>query len=201
MSRFELRVATDVDFDELEGLLGADGAQDVTGPVAQVASGRVVERDGHPVVISARRARTARATLRPVGRNLLVITTVPADEARLAEELKQLAGEDGTIHIIAPAAQISRLDWLTNAEDDARAEASEASGRTAAAMGDQVTVQVDTTSQDTDAAQSIDDALRSFPADEVIAVTSAGEESTWLEDETVKAAFERSGVPVRHIEL
>jgi hypothetical protein len=136
-----------------------------------------------------------------VGRNLLVVTTVPADEARLAAELRRLAGDEATIRIVAPAARISKLDWLTNAEDDARADASEAADRTAAAIGDQVSVQVDTSSQDTEPAQAIEDALRNFPADEVVVVTSPGEESTWLEDETVRAAFDRSGVPVRHIEL
>jgi hypothetical protein len=136
-----------------------------------------------------------------VSRNVLVVTTVPADESRLAGELKRVAGDDATIRILAPAARISRLDWLTNAEDDARAEAAESADRTAAAIGDQGSVQVDTTSQDTEPAQAIEDALRSFPADEVVVVTSPGEESTWLEDETVKAAFERAGVPVRHIEL
>jgi hypothetical protein len=136
-----------------------------------------------------------------MSRNVLVVTTVPADEGRFADELKRVTGDDATIRIVAPAARISRLDWLTNAEDDARAEAAEAADRTAAAVGDQSSVQVDTASQDTEPAQAIEDALRSFPADEVVVVTSPNKESTWLEDDTVKAAFERSGLPVRHIEL
>ena len=136
-----------------------------------------------------------------MSRNVLVVTTVPADEGRLADELERLTGDDATIRIVAPAARISRLDWLTNAEDDARAEAAEAADRTAAAVGGQRSVQVDTASQDTEPAEAIEDALRSFPADELIVVTSPGGESTWLEDETVKAAFERSGLPVRHVEL
>jgi hypothetical protein len=136
-----------------------------------------------------------------VSRNVLVVTTVPADEGRFADELKRLAGGDATIRILAPAARISRLDWLTNAEDDARAKAAEAAERTASAVGDQTSVQVDTASQETEPAAAIEDALRSFPADEVVVVTSPGEESTWLEDESVKAAFARSSVHVRHIEL
>jgi hypothetical protein len=136
-----------------------------------------------------------------VGRNVLVVTTVSAPEGRLADELQRIAGDEANIRIVAPAARISKLDWLTNAEDDARAGAAEAAGRTAAAAPSDASVQVDTTSQDTEPAQAIDDALRNFPADEVIVVTSPGEDSTWLEDETVKATFDRSGVPVRHIEL
>jgi hypothetical protein len=139
--------------------------------------------------------------LRTMSRNVLVVTTVPADDGRFADELKGVVGDDATIRIVAPAARISKLDWLTNAEDDARAEAADAAERTAAAVGDQTSVQIDTASQDTEPAEAIEDALRSFPADEVVVVTSPGEESTWLEDETVKAAFERSGLPVRHIEL
>src|SRR6202011_4763016 len=44
----ELRVAGDVDLDELELQLVMRAREDVTRPVAQVAPGRVVERDGRP---------------------------------------------------------------------------------------------------------------------------------------------------------
>jgi hypothetical protein len=32
--------------------------------------------------------------------------------------------------VVAPAAEIPRLDWLTNAEDDARSEAATLAGKT-----------------------------------------------------------------------
>ena len=128
---------------------------------------------------------------------MLVVTTTVADEADLRDEL---AGA-GEVRIVAPAAKVSRLAWLTGAEDDARAEADRAAQSAAEAALGEADVVVDPTSQNTDAAQDVDDALRTFHPDEVVVVTRSGEESTWLEDEALRKAVEDSGVPVRHLEL
>jgi hypothetical protein len=128
---------------------------------------------------------------------VLVVTTTVADEGELRDEL---AGAD-EVRVVAPAAKVSRLAWLTGAEDDARAEADRAAQSAAEAALGEADVVVDPTSQNTDAAQDVDDALRTFHPDEVIVVTRSGEESTWLEDEALRKAVEDAGVPVRHLEL
>jgi hypothetical protein len=130
-------------------------------------------------------------------KNVLVVTTAVADESELRGEL---AGAD-RVRVVAPAAKISKLDWLTGAEDDARAEADRAAQTAAEAVLGQAAVEVDPTSQNTDAAQDVEDALRTFDADEIVVVTRAGEDKTWLEDEALQRAVNESGVPVRHIEL
>jgi hypothetical protein len=130
-------------------------------------------------------------------KNVLVVTTAVADESELRDEL---AGAD-RVRVVAPAAKISKLDWLTGAEDDARAEADRAAQTAAEAVLGQAAVEVDPTSQNTDAAQDVEDALRTFDADEIVVVTRAGEDKTWLEDEALQRAVNESGVPVRHIEL
>ena len=126
-----------------------------------------------------------------------MVTTTVADEDELRDEL---AGAE-VIRIVAPAAKVSRLAWLTGAEDDARAEADRAAQSAAEAALGQASVEVDPTSQNTDAAQDVDDALRTFDPEEIVVVTRHGEESTWLEDEALRKAVEGSGVPVRHLEL
>jgi hypothetical protein len=132
------------------------------------------------------------------GKRVLVVTTTVAEEDELREEL---AGA-GEVRVVAPAAKVSRLAWLTGAEDDARAEADRAAQSVAeAALGQAEEVEVDPTSQNTDAAQDVDDALRTFHPDEVVVVTRSGEESTWLEDDALRKAVEEAGVPVRHLEL
>jgi len=127
----------------------------------------------------------------------LVVTTAVADESELRDEL---AGAD-RVRVVAPAAKISKLDWLTGAEDDARAEADRAAQTAAEAALGQASVEVDPTSQNTDAAQDVEDALRTFDADEIVVVTRSGEDTTWLEDDALQKAVNESGVPVRHIEL
>ncbi len=131
-----------------------------------------------------------------MAKNVLVVTTVDADESELREELS----DADEIRVVAPAAKISWLDWLTNAEDDARAEAGQAAQDVAEAAGE-ARVQVDATSKNTDAAENVSDALRNFPADEIVVLTRTGDDATWLEDEAVRAALDAHGIPVRHVEL
>jgi len=132
-----------------------------------------------------------------MAKKVLVVATVPSDDAQLREAI---SGAD-EIKVVAPAADVSWLDWLTNAEDDARREAREAAERVASAVEDEASVEIDRTSQDTDAAQAIRDALRTFQADEIVVLTRPGEDTTWLEDEAVRAALDAHGIPVRQLEL
>jgi hypothetical protein len=131
------------------------------------------------------------------GKRVLLVTTTVVGESELRDEL----ADADEVRVVAPAAKVSRLAWLTGAEDDARSEADLAAQTAAEAALGQASVEVDPTSQNTDAAQDVDDALRTFEPDEVVVVTRAEEESTWLEDEALRKAVDDSGVPVRHIEL
>jgi hypothetical protein len=134
-------------------------------------------------------------------RRILLVTTTAIAEGAGRTELRDAVGDAQEVWVVAPAAKISRLDWLTNAEDEARAEAARAAESTAATLSGDTRVLVDRTSEDTEPAASIQDALRNFSADEILVVTHAGDETAWLEDETVRAAIESSALPVRRIEL
>ena len=52
---------------------------------------------------------------------------------------------------------------------------------------------------DTDPVQAIEDALRAFPADEVLVLTHADEEAGWLEQGSAEEARERFGIPVTRL--
>src|SRR5215212_983328 len=133
-------------------------------------------------------------------RNVLVVTTVSADEGRLREALGPL--DDGaSVRIVAPAAHLSFLDWLTNDEDRARTEAEDAAERTASALDGSANVRVDRTSINSDVAANVGDALRTSQVDEVVVVTRPGEDAAWLEEDAVRAALEEAQVPVRRVEL
>src|SRR3954466_6514066 len=110
-----------------------------------------------------------------MARNVLVVTMVAADGDRLREQLGDAIATDAQVRVVAPAARISKLQWLANDEDDARAPAAQAADSTAPALPGEVTVA--RTSQDTEAAQAVDDALRNFAADEIVVVTAPGDEA------------------------
>ncbi len=125
-------------------------------------------------------------------RNVLVISSAehPVETLRAA-----LGNDIGELRIVVPAVHQSRLQWLTNADDDARERAAEAASSIADALPSQET---EASAGDSDPLLAAEDALRDFAADEVVVVTRPDEEATWLEvgaDEIAR----RLGVKVTHL--
>ena len=100
------------------------------------------------------------------------------------------------IRVVAPAAQISRLDWLTNAEDDARAAAAGQAAEVAGALPAEV---ADASVGDSDPVQAVEDALRVFAADEVVVLRGPRDEPSWLEEGIVGELRERFAIAVSEI--
>jgi hypothetical protein len=131
-----------------------------------------------------------------MSRRLLVVVTTDVSDATVKEFVRRTAGEDAEVRVVAPASGISRLDWLTNAEDDARAEAGALADKTAEAAP---AADVQTDVGDSDPVSAIEDALREFPADEVLVITRPDEDASWLESGSGETAQNRFRLPVRHI--
>jgi hypothetical protein len=131
-----------------------------------------------------------------VPRRLLVVATASVPAAALRSSVRAHAGEDAETLVVAPATGISRLDWLTNAEDDARSEAAERADELAAAAP---TDDVETRVGDSDPLKAIEDALRTFAADELIVVTLPDEDAGWLEKGSAEKALDRFSLPVTHL--
>jgi hypothetical protein len=122
-------------------------------------------------------------------RNLLVVALEPvADETihRAIETRKETA--DVNVLVVAPATHVGPLQWLTGAEDEARAEAEELADRTART----VDADVDTEVGDRDPLLAVEDALSEFPADEIVLAGPA--------DDGTETALRRFGLPVARID-
>ncbi len=131
-------------------------------------------------------------------RRVLVVTTVPLDGTAVASQVRRHAGDEAAeLKIVAPAADVSPLEWLASDEDEARADAAKVAEDSQEAVAGGAPVQTEV--GDPDPVQAIEDALRTFPADEVVVVTPRGEEANWLEKDTGAAARERFGVPVTQL--
>jgi hypothetical protein len=131
-----------------------------------------------------------------VSRRLLVVATASVRAADLRKSVRAHAGEDVEMLVIAPASDISRLGWLTNAEDDARTDATERADELAEAAP---TDDVESRVGDSDPVQAIEDALGTFPADELIVVTLPDEDATWLEKGSAETALKRFSLPATHL--
>jgi hypothetical protein len=127
---------------------------------------------------------------------VLVIATSNVDAGEIASTVGARFGEGVEMRVVAPASGLSKLDWLTSAEDDAR---SDAAGRAEEVADALPGANVDAGVGDTDPLQAIDDALRTFAADEIVVVTRSEDESTWLESGTAESARERFDIPITHL--
>jgi hypothetical protein len=131
-------------------------------------------------------------------KKLLVVATAQVEPGLLRDALREHAGGDADIRVVAPASDVSPLQWLASDEDAAREKAAGIATETAQTVEPEA-ARTETEVGDTDPVQAIEDALRTFPADEVLVVTRPDDDASWLEQDSVEAARERFGVPVTRL--
>ena len=131
-------------------------------------------------------------------KKLLVVATARVEPGPLREAVREHAGDEAEIRVLAPASDVSPLQWLANDEDGAREKAAAVASEAAATVGPEA-ASTETEVGDTDPVQAIEDALRTFPADEVLVVTRPDDDASWLEQDSAEAARERFGVPVTRL--
>lgn len=129
-------------------------------------------------------------------RRLLVVITTEVPDAVLRELVRSRAGADAEMLVVAPASDISRLDWLTNAEDDARTEAASLAESTADATP---TDDVEARVGDPAPIKAIEDALRTFSADEILVVARPDDQASWLEEGAGEKAEARFSIPITRV--
>jgi hypothetical protein len=131
-------------------------------------------------------------------KRLLVVATAPVEEAVLRDRVREHSGPGVEVRVVAPASDLSPLEWLATDEDEARGEAADIA-RSAERAIEPEAGRVETEVGDSDPVQAIEDALRQFPADEVMVVTRSGDDAGWLEQDSAEEAAKRFGVPVTHL--
>ena len=131
-------------------------------------------------------------------KKLLVVATAQVETGLLRDAVREHAGDEAEIRVVAPASDVSPLQWLASDEDAAREKAAGIASATAQTVEPEA-ARTETEVGDTDPVQAIEDALRTFPADEVLVVTRPDDDASWLEQDSAKAARERFGVPVTRL--
>jgi hypothetical protein len=132
------------------------------------------------------------------GKRLLVVATAPVEESLLRDRLREHAGPDAEVRVVAPASDLSPLQWLASDEDEARGEAEEiarGAGKAAEPEAGRLEAEVG----DADPVQAIEDALVTFRPDVIIISTHPEGRSNWLERGVVSTARERFAVPIEHV--
>ena len=162
--------------------------------VAAVAIGMLVSRRRHPPAFDA--PRPARSQAPPDGvYRVLVLADESLTHRVVTEEIVPRAG-GGRLEAFVVAPELrSRLAHWTG-DDSEHGQAESHLGKTLSAF-EAAGIPANGTVGSDDPIQAADDALRTFPADELVFVTGA--EANWLEGDAVELARGRYGIPVMHI--
>ena len=128
---------------------------------------------------------------------LLVVANETVGGRELLDLVRRRARPGTSVLVLSPALN-SRVRTWTSDEDGAREAAQvrlDASIEQLAAVGVQAQGEIG----DGDPVQAVEDALRSFPADEIVLSTHPPGRSHWLERGVVLAVRERFDLPVTHV--
>jgi GABA permease len=133
-----------------------------------------------------------------VHRGLVVANETVGGRELIQEIERRTRGRRAEVRVVAPALIESRVRHALGDVDDAREKAQERLEQSVAEIrrfGVEATGDVG----DADPSLAIEDALRTFPADEVIISTHPPESSTWLEKDLVERARRELSVPITHV--
>jgi hypothetical protein len=131
-------------------------------------------------------------------RRILVVANETVAGRRLREAIQAAAaGHRANVLVVSPALNTPLKHW-TSDEDKARAAAKQ---RLRRSVDELERLGIDARGEvgDADPVQAIEDALRTFGADEIIISTHPEGRSNWLERGVVTSARERFAVPLTHV--
>jgi hypothetical protein len=158
-----------------------------------IAVGAIVRARREPPEVRTHASRSA-----PGERRILVIANETVGGRTLREEIERRStGYDVQILVVCPALNSPLRHWVSD-EDAARAAAQERLDNSLARLAEEG---LDARGEvgDGEPLQAIEDALRSFGADEIVISTHPEGRSQWLERGVVSGARARFDVPITHV--
>jgi hypothetical protein len=133
-----------------------------------------------------------------MGKKILALVSEPVSTDALRSALGE-GTEDAEVMVVAPALD-SRTRFWTSDNDEAIARAENVQKETVERLAaDDVAAVGDT--GESDPLLALQDALATFPADEVVIFTRSEEDQNWAEGDLVEQAQNQFSVPIRHMEV
>ncbi|MFT3866374.1 MAG: hypothetical protein QM729_19110 [Solirubrobacterales bacterium] len=132
-------------------------------------------------------------------RRILVVANQTAAGRELLEEISnRCRGRRCEVMLVSPALVGSRAAHWASDVDEALDQARERMARSVTALRG-VGVEVRADVGDSDPNMAIEDALRVFPADEIVISTLPPDQSRWLEHEVVERTRREVDLPMTHV--
>jgi hypothetical protein len=133
-----------------------------------------------------------------MSRKILALVAEPISGDALRSALGD-GGDDPEVMVVAPALDSKARFW-TSDSDEAIARADEVQRETVERMAEDDVDAVGDTGE-SDPLLAVQDALATFPAEEIVIVTHPEGERNWAEDDLLEQAQGRFSVPVRQVEM
>jgi hypothetical protein len=157
------------------------------------------------VYMYLRRGERRSRVLTPTGsqgaeneRRILVIANETVGGQTLRDTIREHSeGSRAEVLVVSPALNTPLKHWVSD-DDDAREAAEQRLDRSLSGLRE-AGIEAHGEVGDGEPLQAIEDALRTFGADEIIISTHPGGRSNWLEKGVVAVARERFAVPITHV--
>jgi hypothetical protein len=133
-----------------------------------------------------------------MGKKIIALVAEPISGAALKSAVGAEA-QDAEVLVVAPALN-SRFKFLTADSDEAIARAEQVQEETVERL-DEEGIDAAGDTGESDPLLALQDALQTYPADEIVVCTHSGDGRNWLEKGIVEKARERFGKPVKHLEV
>jgi len=133
-----------------------------------------------------------------MGRKILALVAEPISGDALRSALGD-AADDAEVKVVAPALDSKARFW-TSDNDAAIARADDVQQETVERLAEDDVDAVGDTGE-SDPLLALQDALATFPAEEIVICTHPEGERNWAEEDLVEQAQGRFSVPVRQIEV
>jgi hypothetical protein len=134
-----------------------------------------------------------------MARKILALVSEPVSGEALKEAVGAERAENAEVLVVAPALN-TRRHFLFSDVDGAIERAEEVQEESVERMTEEGVDAAGDTGE-SDPLLAIQDALQTFPADEIVLFTHPGGQSNWLEEGVVDEARRRFDRPVEHIEI
>jgi hypothetical protein len=132
-----------------------------------------------------------------MGKKILVLASEPIAGDALRKAVGRESADDAEVLVVAPALNTRTRFWVSD-PDPAIERADEVQAETVERMEEEGVDAVGDTGE-SDPLLAIEDALRTFPADQIVLFTHAGGDRNWAEEGLVDEVRERFDADVAHL--
>ena len=132
-----------------------------------------------------------------MSKKILALTSEPISDAALKSAVGEEVAEEAEVLVVAPALNSKLRFWVSD-DDGAIERAEDVQEESVERLGE-AGIDAAGDTGESDPLLALQDALTTYPADEIVLFTHPAGRHNWLEEGIVEEAERRFAAPVRHL--